>query len=180
MPESVFFAHSHCHPGPKQILLQARNRLPNCSSQVGSHLGQETNIGQHGSLPVYNILFYLAVGFDARYFAPLVKVHMASLYFVPGLLKLVCAGMQGQRWWAAPSMQQYMFAALWARPGGRMAGGVGKRYRHFRCVRVPTVVFLGAKKVVSAFQKGPVLCFMGRIGYQSCVSGSQRADVHKA
>ena len=85
---------------------------------VGSHLGQETSIGQHASVPVYSVLFYLAVGCsrEQNWTIPMIKVHMASLYLAPGVLKLGCALIQNKKWWSGPSMQQYMFAALFSRP----------------------------------------------------------------
>ena len=83
-----------------------------------SQLGQETSIGQHSAVPVPHILFYLAMAFggDGAWGTAFIKIHMMSLYFAPGLLKLLSAWLQKRVWWRAPTMQYYLFAALFSRP----------------------------------------------------------------
>ena len=46
----------------------------------------------------------------------MIKVHMISLYFAPGLLKVSASLIQGKAWWGASSMQTYVYSALWSRP----------------------------------------------------------------
>ena len=86
-----------------------------------SQFGQESSLGEHHSLPVFAVLVYVGLGQGTAWGTALLKLHMVSLYFAAGLLKVVSSAIQQKCWCGVASMQYYVFASLWSRPGDRLA-----------------------------------------------------------
>ena len=83
-----------------------------------SQLGQDVNIGNQKAIVVPGVLVYLAAGLPCRgaWALSFVKLHLFSLYFTPGLLKVGASVAQRVAWTRAPTIQSYLFASLWSRP----------------------------------------------------------------
>lgn len=96
-----------------------------------SQLFANTNHGMHKPLVVLPALVYLMLApqlwsaTDAwgpregpLWPAAFLKIHILSIYFAAGVGKPLAAAFMKKNWCGGPTMQYYLFATMWARPGG--------------------------------------------------------------
>ena len=86
----------------------------------------EATLSGHGSILIPSMLFLLAcspsldheVQSRSEWPLTLIRIYLASGYFSSGMCKLLCGARFGKFWGMGPTLQYYIFDALWSRPAG--------------------------------------------------------------